>query len=54
MYEQLREVWNELISEGPFAITEAEVRGNTIKTYAAAPPSLREVWLASAAHGDKD
>ncbi len=54
MYEQLREVWNELISEGPFAITEVEVRGNTIKTYAAAPPSLREVWLASAVHGDKD
>jgi long-chain acyl-CoA synthetase len=54
MYEQLREVWDELISDGPFAITEVEVRGNMIKTYAAAPPSLREVWLASAAHGDKD
>ena len=54
MYDQLREVWNELIKEGPFAITEVEVRGNSIKTYAAAPPSLREIWLASAAHGDKD
>jgi len=54
MYDQLREVWNELTSEGPFAITEAEVRGSQIKTYAAAPPSLREVWMASAAHGDRD
>ena len=54
MYDQLREVWNELITEGPFAITEVEVRGNTIKTYAAAPPSLREIWLASAVHGDND
>jgi long-chain acyl-CoA synthetase len=54
MYDQLREVWNELTSEGPFAITEVEVRGNSIKTYAAAPPSLREVWMASAAHGDRD
>jgi len=54
MYEQLREIWNELISEGQFEITEVEVRGNRIKTYAAAPPSLREVWLASAAWGDRD
>jgi len=54
MYEQLREVWNELVSEGQFKITEVEVRGNRIKTYAAAPPSLREVWLASAAYGDRD
>ncbi len=54
VYQELREVWNELISEGPFAITEVEVRGHPIKTYAAAPPSLREVWLASAAHGERD
>ena len=54
MYDQLREVWNELTSEGPFAITEVEVRGSQIKTYAAAPPSLRDVWMASAAHGDQD
>ncbi len=54
MYEELREVWKELTSEGPFAITEVEVRGNQIKTYASAPPSLREVWQVSAGHGDKD
>jgi len=54
MYEQLREVWDELIGEGQFEITEVEVRGSRIKTYAAAPPSLREVWLASAAHGERD
>ncbi|HEY5646293.1 MAG TPA: class I adenylate-forming enzyme family protein [Pseudomonadales bacterium] len=55
MYQELREVWNELIAEGsPFAITEVEVRGNRIKTYAAAPPSVRDLWLASAAYGDRD
>jgi long-chain acyl-CoA synthetase len=55
MYQELREVWNTLIAEGsPFEITEVEVRGHPIRTYAAAPPSLRELWLASAAHGDRD
>jgi long-chain acyl-CoA synthetase len=55
MYQELREVWNELIADGsPFAITEVEVRGNRIRTYAAAPPSVRELWLASAVHGDRD
>jgi long-chain acyl-CoA synthetase len=55
MYQELREVWNELTAEGsPFAITEVEVRGNQIRTYAAAPPSLRELWLASQVHGDRD
>ena len=54
MSEQLREVWDELIAEGPFAITEVVVRGNPTRTYAAAPPSLREVWLASAQYADRD
>ncbi|MGE0621195.1 MAG: class I adenylate-forming enzyme family protein [Pseudomonadales bacterium] len=55
MYQELREVWNELIGEGsPFAITEVTVRGQRIKTYAAAPPTVRDLWLASAVHGEKD
>ena len=55
MYQKLREVWNELVAEdGPFAITEVVVNGNAIRTYAAAPPSLREVWLASAAFAERD
>ena len=55
MYDQLRKVWDELTAPGaPFEIEEVEVRGVRIKTFASAPASLREVWLASAAHGDKD
>jgi len=55
MYQALKTVWNELTSPGqPFAITSVEVRGQSIKAYAAAPPSLREMWLASAAFADRD
>ncbi len=55
MYQALREVWNELIAEGsPFAITEVEVNGNRIKAYAGAPPSLRELWLATTVYAERD
>lgn len=55
MYRELREVWDELIAEGsPYAISEVDVRGNQIKTYSAAPPSLRELWLASQPYADRD
>ncbi|MDH3643356.1 MAG: acyl--CoA ligase, partial [Gammaproteobacteria bacterium] len=35
-------------------VSDVVVRGNTIKSYANAPTSLREVWLASAAFADRD
>ncbi len=55
MYDQLREVRNELTAPGaPFEIIEVEVRGQRIRTYANAPSSLRDVWLASAAFADRD
>jgi long-chain acyl-CoA synthetase len=55
MYAQLREVWNEMTAPGaPFEVTEIDVRGVRIKTYASGPSNLRDVWLASAAHADKD
>ena len=55
MYEELREVWTELTAPGaPFEVTEIEVRGVRLRAYAGAPPSLREFWLASAAHGGAD
>ncbi len=55
MYQELREVWNELIADGsPFAITKVTVRGQQIRTYAAAPPTVRDLWLASAVHGERD
>lgn len=55
MYKALKEVWQELTSPGEaFEVMEVEVRGARIKTYAAAPPSLREVWLASEAFAERD
>jgi long-chain acyl-CoA synthetase len=55
MYDQLRQVWGEFTAPGaPFEVKEVEVRGVRIKTFVTAPASLREVWLASAAHGDTD
>lgn len=55
MYKELSETWDALIAAGsPFEITEVEVRGNPIKTFAAAPPTLRDVWLLSAQFADKD
>ena len=55
MYKELNEVWAELIAPGsPFEVVEKEVRGASIRTFAQAPPSLREVWLASAAFADRD
>jgi len=37
-----------------FAITEAEVCGNMMKTWANAPGSLRDLWLSTTVHGEKD
>lgn len=55
MYDELRQVWGELTAPGaPFEVEEIEVRGVRIKAYVTAPASLREVWLGSAAHGEKD
>ena len=55
MYTQLKEVWNALIAPGAqFEINEIEAHGNTIKNYAAAPGSLRELWLASTAFSERE
>ena len=55
MYDIYRQVWNDLISEGsPFHVEEIEVRGSPMRVYSAAPPSLREIWLASVAHSAND
>lgn len=37
-----------------FATQISEVRGVNIKTFAAAPPTMRMMWELSAGHGDKD
>ena len=55
MYDELREIWRELTAPGaPFEVKEVDVRGIPTKAYASVPPSLRELWLMSAGHADKD
>ncbi|MDY7104083.1 MAG: AMP-binding protein [Actinomycetota bacterium] len=41
-------------TDDPFAVIETEVRGVPTRVFAAAPPTLRSVWDAAAAHGDAD
>lgn len=55
MYDHYKQVWTELLTEGsPFEIDEIEVRGSPMRIYKSAPPTLREVWLASTAFADRD
>jgi long-chain acyl-CoA synthetase len=49
-YAELRAVRAELTGPGgQFEIVPAEVLGNTLLTFKAAPPSIREFWLSTAA-----
>jgi long-chain acyl-CoA synthetase len=55
VYSELQDVWKELTGPGaPFEVSEVSVGGVTLRCYAQAPASLREIWLSSAAHGDND
>lgn len=38
----------------PFATTYTEIRGVHIKTFTAAPPSMRAIWESTVVHSDKD
>lgn len=40
-------------SGGPFEMTKAEVRGDTLKVFKSTPPSLRYLFGAARAYGDK-
>jgi long-chain acyl-CoA synthetase len=54
MYDELRSAWAALTSAGAqFEIVEVEVRGQRLREYTNAPPTLRDLWLASAAHSEK-
>lgn len=54
MIEHFNEAWNELTAAGaPFAMTEIEVRGNPMRVFDSAPPSMRSIWELAAFHGDK-
>ncbi|MGH9214229.1 MAG: class I adenylate-forming enzyme family protein [Acidimicrobiales bacterium] len=39
---------------GPFEIVEVEIRGTRTRVWKTAPTSLRDIWDASRAHGDRD
>ncbi|MEE4277365.1 MAG: class I adenylate-forming enzyme family protein [Halieaceae bacterium] len=55
MYAELKRAWAELTAPGQmFEVERRPVRGVDILTYRHAPPSLREVWLSTAGHGDND
>jgi acyl-CoA synthetase (AMP-forming)/AMP-acid ligase II len=55
MYAELKRAWGELTAPGQmFEVDRVNVRGVEILSYRHAPPSLREVWLSTAAHGDND
>lgn len=55
MYQEFKQSWQELTGPGaPFEVREIELRGVPAKAYVNAPRSLREVWLASAAHAERE
>ena len=55
MYAELKQVWNTLTGPGgAFEVTTVDVRGFPTRTYANAPPSLREFWLASTQFAERD
>ena len=55
MYAELTQVWEEMTSPGQkFEIVTEQVRGAPVKCFAHAPGSLRDFWLSTADHGDKD
>lgn len=55
MLEVLKQVTASMTApDQMFAISEAEVRGHQLKVWANAPGSLRDTWLGTAQHGDKE
>ena len=55
MYKELNDAWAELTAaDSMFAVQEIEVRGQKLKSFAAAPPSLRDVWQLTAGFAERD
>jgi long-chain acyl-CoA synthetase len=53
--EELKQAWADLTAEGaPFSWSVQEVRGVPTRVYDAAPATMRQLWEASAGHGDTD
>ena len=53
MYKELEQVRAQMAADGQFEIGTVNVRGETLKTFANAPASLRDLWALAALHGDK-
>jgi acyl-CoA synthetase (AMP-forming)/AMP-acid ligase II len=52
--DHLRAAWDELTAPGaPFAMHEIEVRGNPMRVFDNAPPTMRTLWEMTAAHAGK-
>ncbi|MES2894684.1 MAG: class I adenylate-forming enzyme family protein [Pseudomonadota bacterium] len=54
-YKELKQAWTELTAPGqPFEIVEVEVRGQKLRAFRHAPPSVREIWLSTLQFADRD
>ena len=54
-YAELSRAYNELTGPGgEFEIVKQEVLGNRIRTWKNAPPTVRDVWLATREFADRD
>lgn len=55
MYKELQDTIAEMTAPGQmFSITDVEVAGHSMRAWAMAPGSLRDVWLSTASHADAD
>ncbi len=53
--DDLQKAWQQLTAPGaPFAWSIRDVAGRPMRTYDAAPPTLRAIWEGSAVHGDNE
>jgi long-chain acyl-CoA synthetase len=54
-FAEYARAWNDLTALGaPFETIDIPLRGHTIRTYKAAPPDVRALWLSSAQFADRD
>lgn len=55
MYQALKDTIAEMTAPGQmFSITEVDIRGHTVKAWAMAPGSLRDVWMSTAGRDTAD
>ncbi len=55
LYVNLKAVWGEFTGPGgPFEVVTKDVLGQPTRCFAAAPPSVREVWLSSMQYAERD